>query len=191
MSFFRSIVAKCEVVVVALALASTVTCASPEAASLVPRAYIVEFMDDASADAVRVSASYYLPILSAIGTGTDYSKSSFFTNLSDSQISASPRMTLAHQLFNGASFMLEGRHDNETSVQTIQNMGMVNKIWPVRLYSNPATLLTTLNGISSLQASELRKRASVDTWSTHVMGGVDKLHDEGITGEGTAECDTC
>lgn len=63
-------------------------------------------------------------------------------------------------------------------------MAMVNKIWPVRLYSNSATLISKIDG-SNMVSTPLRKRAGcVDTYVPHVMGGVDKLHDEGFTGDG-------
>jgi subtilisin family serine protease len=63
-------------------------------------------------------------------------------------------------------------------------MAMVNNIWPVRLYSNPATLITTIDG-SSTGSTPLRKRAGyMDTYVPHVMAGVDKLHKEGFTGDG-------
>lgn len=62
-------------------------------------------------------------------------------------------------------------------------MAMVNKIWPVRLYSNPAKLITKINSPLVLQTEQMRKRV-VDTYATHVMGGVDKLHAQGFTGEG-------
>lgn len=112
------------------------------------------------------------------------SKPAFYSNLSGSQIDATPRVTLAHQLFNGVSFKLEGSHDNGTTIDTIQSMAMVNNIWPVRLYSNPATLISTIDG-SSLGSTSLRKRAGyTDAYVPHVMAGVDKLHAEGYTGDG-------
>jgi subtilisin family serine protease len=92
-------------------------------------------------------------------------------------------VNLNHELFRGASFKLEGNHDNDTTIETIHNMAMVNKIWPVRLYSRPATLISTLSE-AHIEIASQRKRATVDSYSTHVMGGVDKLHAEGFTGEG-------
>lgn len=110
-------------------------------------------------------------------------QSAFYSNLTGSKIDATPRVNLEHELFKGASFSLEGSHDNKTTVDTIQSMAMVSKIWPVRLYDRPATLVSVLNGINT-ESTPMRKRAIVDDYAPHVMGGVDKLHAEGYTGDG-------
>ena len=93
-------------------------------------------------------------------------------------------MDLNYELFKGASFTIAPQDDNDTTVGLINSFSSVSKIWPVRLYSNPAKVLGTVDNLESLQlaTSNLKKRA--DTFSTHVMGGVDKLHDEGFTGDG-------
>jgi subtilisin family serine protease len=111
-------------------------------------------------------------------------KAAFYKNLTSSKINATPRIQLTHELFNGASFHLEVDQDEKTAVETILNMTMISKIWPVRLYSRPATLLSTINGAVNAASVPLRKRAVVDSFSPHVMGSVDKLHAEGFTGEG-------
>lgn len=65
-------------------------------------------------------------------------------------------------------------------------MSVVKSIWPVRLYKKPviahssSALLTGTEEHSSLD----RRDAYVDTFTPHVMGGVDKLHAEGWTGKG-------
>lgn len=136
------------------------------------------------------------------------SQPSFYSNLTSSKINASPRMTLSHQLFNGASFKLEDSHDNQMTIDTIQSMAMVRKIWPVTLHSNPTKIVPTISedtfinrrsisngrrttnqksttGGSSIRSIPLRKRkAGADTYAPHVMTGVDKLHQEGFTGGG-------
>lgn len=66
----------------------------------------------------------------------------------------------------------------------IQSMIMVAKIWPVKLYSKPATLLGIVDEYHAEASTIINKRALADTYSPHVMGGVDKLHEEGYTGEG-------
>jgi hypothetical protein len=87
----------------------------------------------------------------------------FYSNLSTSNIDATRRLTLDHQLFNGASFKLADSHDNDLTIDTIQSMAMVNKIWPVMLYSNPATLISKIDA-SDIASAPLRKRAGyVDT----------------------------
>ncbi|KAL3419622.1 Minor extracellular protease vpr 12 [Phlyctema vagabunda] len=149
---------------VALAVASTfvpaITAAAVKPANIVEGAYIVEFTQ---------SDSLVEP--------------SFFSNLTDSNISATPRISLNHELFKGASFKIAAAQDIEETVAAIQSMAMVNKIWPVRTYDNPANVIGTLDEYMAKNA-KISKRELLDTFSPHVMGGVDKLHAEGFTGEG-------
>ncbi|RDW83274.1 hypothetical protein BP5796_04765 [Coleophoma crateriformis] len=130
-------------------------------ASYLAGAYIVEFTSDSSLD-----------------------KSEFFSNLTSSNVVAEPRMELSHELFQGVSFKLASSHDSKDTVDMIQNMRMVSQIWPVRLYSKPATLLSVVDEQYAKSSATISKRALADTYSPHVMGGVDKLHEEGYTGEG-------
>lgn len=82
------------------------------------------------------------------------------------------------------SFKLADCHDNDTTINIIQSMAMVHRIWPTRLYSTTAKLITSIDGIV-LRSPSLREHAEhVETYVPHVMGGVDKLHAEGFTGEG-------
>lgn len=168
MSFFKK-------TALAAAVASTsVIGALGEVASVVPGQYIVEF---AQGSAVSSSLLFAKCMLMS-------PQPTFYSNLSSSNIDATPHVTLDHQLFNGASFKLADSHDNDSTIDTIQSMAMVNKIWPVRLYSNPATRISAING-SNITSTPLRKRAGyIDTYVPHVMGGVDKLHEEGFTGDG-------
>ncbi|KAG4432961.1 hypothetical protein IFR05_011556 [Cadophora sp. M221] len=136
---------------------SAVQAQAQKAADIVPGAYIVEFGDLAAGS------------------------TAFYSNLSNSNISAVPRLRLKHELFNGVSFRVSGPLDNESTMETIFNMSMVSNIWPMRLYSRLATVRSS-SGTSD--PSFLRKREEVDTYSTHVMGGVDKLHAQGLTGDG-------
>ncbi|RDW71221.1 hypothetical protein BP6252_07784 [Coleophoma cylindrospora] len=130
-------------------------------ASFLAGAYIVEFTSDSSLD-----------------------KSEFFSNLTSSNVVAEPRIEFSHELFQGVSFKLDSAHDSKDTVDLIQNMRMVSQIWPVRLYSKPATLLSVVDEQYAKSSATLSKRALADTYSPHVMGGVDKLHEEGYTGEG-------
>lgn len=106
--------------------------------------------------------------------------------MSSSNIAAEPRLDLNHELFRGASFRIDAKDNNQGTVDVIQSFQAVKKIWPVRLYSNPAKVIGTLDNLGSLLTvpSANQKRSISDSFSTHVMGGVDKLHDEGFTGEG-------
>jgi len=75
---------------------------------------------------------------------------------------------------------------NDTSLEIIQSMAVVRKIWPVRLYQRPAAIVSSIH--SSLEgATPLKKRATTsgsDDFSTHIMGGVSELRAEGYAGDG-------
>lgn len=89
-------------------------------------------------------------------------------------------------MFKGTSFRLDVNHDSPDTVDFIHSFGAVKKIWPVTLYSKPAKVISTLGNLAGLSvvAPPNRKRTVFDPYSTHVMSGVDKLHDHGFTGEG-------
>ena len=183
MTFIKSKRAKSQWATVALALASTcATGALAAVAPVVPGTYIVEFADGQS-DTVRLPSSCIPKFRELVQRMLTLVQSAFYSNLTGSKIDATPRVTLQHELFKGASFKLEGSHDNETTVDTIQSMAMVGKIWPVRLYNRPATLISTLEGVKT-ESTPMRKRGIVDDYAPHVMGGVSKLHAEGYTGDG-------
>jgi len=170
MSFFKK-------ATLALAAASTsATGALGKVAVVAPGQYIVE-LAGGSAVSSSILPLYARNVLISL-------QQAFYSNLSTSNIDATPRLTLDHQLFNGAPFKLADSHDNDSTIDTIQSMAMVNKIWPVMLYSNPATLISKIDA-SDIASAPLRKRAGyVDTYVPHIMGGVDKLHEEGFTGDG-------
>ncbi|KAF2703341.1 subtilisin-like protein [Pleomassaria siparia CBS 279.74] len=163
MSSFKGLVAKS---VAVLALVST-TAAVDAGAPVVPGAYIVEFeTPEQSIQAVDPQ--------------------SFFKNLTSNNIAAEPQVDLNYELFKGASFRIDAKDNSQGTVDVIQSFQSVKKIWPVRLYSRPAKLIATLDNVANLPPplSTNQKRSVSDPFSTHVLGGVDKLHDEGFTGEG-------
>ncbi|KAG9247957.1 subtilisin-like protease [Calycina marina] len=113
------------------------------------------------------------------------STDSFYSSLSDKKISTNVRKNFDSKVFAGTSFHLE---DNvQTTLDTIGNLTLVKTITPVRLFDRAAPL--------GLDMAGLKKRVlstENDVFSTHTMTGVDKLHEEGLDGEGMviAEIDT-
>jgi subtilisin family serine protease len=107
----------------------------------------------------------------------------FFSNVSSNEINVTPRLTLTHSLFDGISFIVAPEHDNETTFDTIQSFSSVKKIWPLRLYSRPATTIHLSSALKEISSASLMKRDS-DAYAVHSMGGVDKLRAEGYDGEG-------
>lgn len=81
-------------------------------------------------------------------------------------------------VFKGLSFHVDGDVDHLALADEIKAMGNVKDIWPINLYHTQdlKTPRQYVNGTGSNSTSQIQ--------STHVMGGVDKLHAEGITGEG-------
>lgn len=88
------------------------------------------------------------------------------------------RMDLSSSLFKGLSFHVDTGLDQAVVASDIQAMPIVRKVWPISLYDTQdfATAPYT-NGSNSTTSS--------DTFSTHLMGHVDRLHAEGLTGNGT------
>ncbi|KAH0289101.1 subtilisin-like protein [Aureobasidium namibiae CBS 147.97] len=150
-------------VVTLLALAPSVLAAitdngDKKKRSVVPGGYIVEFED-----------------VMSIASDT---KSSFYSDLSDKQMNPTHRMDLSSSIFKGLSFHVDTGLDQAVVASDIQAMPIVRKVWPISLYDKQdfATAPWT-NGSNSSSSS--------DTFSTHIMGHVDRLHAEGLTGNGT------
>lgn len=101
-----------------------------------------------------------------------------------------PRMDLNFTLFKGASFRIDGSKVQEhTQVSMISAMPAVKQMWPLRNYSipntqrknimyNPNATITRLDDTLSDPDSYAEDKTK-DTFSTHVMTQVDKLHAEG------------
>ncbi|CAA9957455.1 subtilisin serine protease pr1c [Pyrenophora teres f. maculata] len=143
---------------------------SPQAPpNYLPRAYIVEFRDT---DADKFSATC----------------DAFYKNLTSCSIAAHPRLDLNHELFLGASFRLGDGHDGEDTLNLIKSFSSVKQIWPVKVVSRPVTKVTEVPfGYGYTQSTPQhahQKRGIQDAYIPHVMGGVDKLHAQNITGKG-------
>lgn len=99
-----------------------------------------------------------------------------------------PRLELSHDLFNGASFVIDSAHNNQSTIDTIQSFSIVKSIWPIQLYTRPAANLTVVKDSSIFSPAALKaiqkRGVGEDTYPVHVMGGVDKLRAEGYSGEG-------
>ncbi|KAH8585371.1 peptidase S8/S53 domain-containing protein [Bisporella sp. PMI_857] len=160
--------------VISLLLLSSVVYANvnpkstPIPAAYIPGAYIVEFED---------AAALPEPFISTLH--------------SDHNVTTNLRLRLQYALFNGASFQLAPWHDFQTSVELIQNMSQVKNIWPVRLFSLPGNVVSSSLNTGKALASTVavigkRKanEAGADTYAPHVMGGVDKLRNQGYAGTG-------
>ncbi|KAK4698738.1 endonuclease III, partial [Phenoliferia sp. Uapishka_3] len=76
-------------------------------------------------------------------------------------------------LFAGVVVRVSDGHD----ISAIYDLEGIEQVWPVRLYPAPKPRVVK----SGLTAKEV---GDVDTFSTHVMTGVDKLHEEGWYGKG-------
>lgn len=88
------------------------------------------------------------------------------------------RMDLSSSLFKGLSFHVDTGLDQAVVASDIQAMPIVRKVWPISLYDKQDFATAPYaNGSNSSTPS--------DTFSTHLMGHVDRLHAEGLTGNGT------
>ncbi|KAG9960160.1 subtilisin-like protein, partial [Aureobasidium melanogenum] len=126
--------------------------------NVVPGGYIVEFED-----------------VMSIASDT---KSSFYSELSEKKMNPTHRMDLSSSLFKGLSFHVDTGLDQAVVASDIQAMPIVRKVWPISLYD-------TQDFASAPYTNGTNSTISSDTFSTHLMGHVDRLHAEGLTGNGT------
>ncbi|KKY18817.1 putative subtilisin-like protease [Phaeomoniella chlamydospora] len=115
------------------------------------------------------------------------SASAFYENLTTCGISVVRRQTFDPNILAGTSFHLTS--DTKADLDMIQSFSQVSKISPVRLYDQvaPAGHPVGKYDWRRLQKPNLHRRIvteSNDTMTTHVMTGVDKLHQEGLDGSG-------
>ncbi|CAN8097841.1 unnamed protein product [Discula destructiva] len=135
--------------------------------SVIPGMYLVEFSDG-------------------------HDNTSFFASLQASGFFPTPRMNLNHTLFKGASFRINndaGRGDQQVSM--IAAMPAVKTVWPLRNYSIPDVrrrnfMMNPNATIAMLEDAHITNEEAKtrDTFSTHVMTQVDRLHAQGNTGQG-------
>lgn len=88
------------------------------------------------------------------------------------------RMDLSSSIFKGLSFHVDTGLDQAVVASDIQAMPIVRKVWPISLYDKQ-------DFATAPYANGSNSSTSSDTFSTHIMGHVDRLHAEGLTGNGT------
>jgi subtilisin family serine protease len=79
---------------------------------------------------------------------------------------------------------LDSTTNHEEIAAQIETLGMVKKIWPVRLYKKPRVETEELLNVADVHNLQKRQSLLVDTYEVHKMGGVDLLRAEGYTGKG-------
>ena len=104
-------------------------------------------------------------------------KAGFYQKLSE-HVQATHRLDFRSPIFQGVSFHVDGNVDHLALAKDIKALGVVKDIWPITLYNTQdvKSRYAYMNGTSS--------NSTVDAYAPHVMGGVDKLHAEGLTGKG-------
>ncbi|KAL8362967.1 hypothetical protein RB601_008978 [Gaeumannomyces tritici] len=129
----------------------------------VPGAFIVEFEGDYDADAL-------------------------VSDLRGEKLEAEKRLNLKYKLFNGASVNVNGTGGAEETAAKLAGHEKVKRVWPVRKISMPMDRVQSIgNGSARASAEMMARRGNMpynSTYSTHVMGQVQKLHAEGFTGKG-------
>ncbi|OLN97593.1 Minor extracellular protease vpr 1 [Colletotrichum chlorophyti] len=136
----------------------------------VPGAYIVEFADDNDTPA------------------------SFYEALKADGVDVESRMDLSYRFFKGVSFQVKNSstapHDSVLFRRRIQSSTRVRNVWPVRTIklnmpedngapAKPAPGTTRVKRQGGSPGNSTK-----DTFSPHVMTQVDKLREQGVTGQG-------
>ncbi len=99
----------------------------------------------------------------------------FYQKLANTKIVLTPCLNFTSHLFIGASFRLSNHDD----VSAIKALDSISGIWPVALYSRPDPRVESI-----INMADFDNGTYEDLFAPHVMTGVDKLHDQGYTGEG-------
>ncbi|KAJ0119655.1 hypothetical protein J7T55_013858 [Diaporthe amygdali] len=148
------------------ATASRGNMTSPDA-TIIPGAYIVEFLD-----------------------GNDHT--SFYGSLRANDINVSPRMNMTFKLFNGVSFSITNLTGHTKTASKISVMPSVKNIWPMHRYPAPGFQRSNTTSYHNPQdtvdfVSEPDNATAIGTgaFSPHVMTQVDRLHELGYTGKGS------
>lgn len=108
-------------------------------------------------------------------------KNQFYRQLSNQNVDAKHSVDFTSPIFKGVSFHVDAGLDQLALADDVKSMSIVKDIWPITLFNTqdrkvPRTTFASTNGTVS--------NSTADTFSTHVMGGVDKLRAEGLTGKG-------
>lgn len=143
----------------------------PRNETIIPGAYIVEFM-----------------------AGHDHTL--FYRSLAVDGVDIMPRMNMSFKLFNGSSFSIAKRGGHVGIASKISVMPSVKRIWPMRLYQAPnlashglrgrvrGTPFPDLDGIGHASKHGDATAARNHSNSPHSMTQVDRLHAAGYTGKG-------
>lgn len=132
----------------AFSFLATTSFALKDTAPTVPNAFIAELAPDESAEA-------------------------FYAKLGADGQAVKRRMDLTkYRLFNAVSFQLENVTDSVAAARKIENLQVVEKLWPVRVFSVPddEVVWTANDGLTPLPDAGPRKRqdgGAVDTYSPH------------------------
>ena len=147
----------------AIAQRATSNTADVSGASVLPDVYIVEFADE------------------------NETPSTFYASLEANGVYAEHRMDLSFRFFQGVSFKVKGSSANSTATNTesflrqMQAVPQVRNIWPSQILQRPREVEVA---VPAQSAHVKRQTQQEDTFSTHVMTQIDKLHAEGVTGKG-------
>ncbi|KAK2746505.1 hypothetical protein FQN57_003131 [Myotisia sp. PD_48] len=109
----------------------------------------------------------------------------FYSALRDVGVEPTKRFDFNHPFFHGSSFVVEEDQDPKDIIEIVQGLRHVKNIWPLKQLSRePGHIVAKGPATIKDQPGKLIRRAEDEKWSTHVMTGVDKLHEAGNIGEG-------
>jgi hypothetical protein len=137
-----------------------------QSSDILPGTYIVEFAND------------------------DETASGFYESLAANGVQVEPRMDLSFRFFKGVSFQMRGASSNSSSgrfMGQMQAAPQVRNIWPARVIRKLVQDGQKNQNAAFPSAQNTRAKRQTQAprpFSPHVMTQIDKLHAEGITGNG-------
>jgi subtilisin family serine protease len=165
--------------VAALALGAQVAISTPLHPRLHTNAVVQRAANDAPATSGTLPGGYIVEF-----ANDNETPETFYASLAASDVQVEPRMDLTFRFFKGVSFQLKRSSSNSSDWDFLRQMKaqpQVANIWPTQIITR------TGQGGAAIpaQRKHIKRQSELeDTFSTHVMTQVDKLHAEGVTGKG-------
>ncbi|KAI0802378.1 peptidase S8/S53 domain-containing protein [Xylaria sp. FL0064] len=109
--------------------------------------------------------------------------SEFYNHISPK---AATRMSFDSSLFKGVSIQFHDTESAEDEAAALTDLASVKRVWPNRLYDLPKdkVVWTGKSKDASAANSAVKRQATNDTFSPHLMTQVDKLRAKGVIGKG-------
>jgi subtilisin family serine protease len=154
---------------------------------MVRRGFVLSLLASAggflSSEAKKLSEARHLTGSYVVEFEDSKDASEFFDRVGSK---AETRMKFDSSLFKGVSIQFHDTESAEEEAAALADLASVKRVWPNRVYDLPKdkVIWTGKNKDASVANSLVKRQASNDTFSPHLMTQVDKLRAKGVIGKG-------